>query len=169
MADDFETVSLLVDAGQAKPGGSINPTLGPLGVNIGSVLSEINEKTKGFKGMRVPVEVTVNKTNRSFTISVGLPPASALIKNELGMKKGSGLSGREVLANGTIDQFIKVAHAKRTDLLAASLKAATKEMLGTSVCLGITVEGLDPREVQKKIDNGDFDKNFTSFEKNNPY
>lgn len=169
MADDFETVQLLVEAGNAKPGGSINPTLGPLGVNIPNVLAKINQETAGFSGMQVPVEVIVNKSNRKFEIKVGLPPASALVKNALGLKKGSGLSGKEVLADGTIDQFIEVAYAKRSDLLAASLPAATKEILGTSVCMGITVEGLDPREVQKKIDTGDYDAKFDAFLKNNPY
>ncbi|MCY3411159.1 MAG: 50S ribosomal protein L11 [Candidatus Heimdallarchaeota archaeon] len=169
MADDFEVVSLLVDAGKAKPGGSINPTLGPLGVNIPNVLAEINAQTAHFEGMQVPVEVKVNKANRKFTISVGLPPTSALIKNELGLAKGSGKSGSEVLANGTIDQFIKVAYSKRTDLLAASLAAATKEVLGTAVCMGITIEGQDPREIQKRIDAGDFESNFASFLKENPF
>lgn len=169
MADEFETVSLLVDAGQAKPGGSINPTLGPLGVNIGAVLAKINEDTMSFKGMTVPVEVIVNKTTRAFEITVGLPPTSALIKNEMGLAKGSGQSGHEILGNATIDQMMKVANAKKTNLLAASLPAATKEVLGTSVCMGITVEGVDPREAQKMIDNGDFDKNFSSFLKNNPF
>ena len=58
MADDFETVSLLVDAGQAKPGGSINPTLGPLGVNIGAVLSQINEETKGYRSLSQIIKAT---------------------------------------------------------------------------------------------------------------
>ena len=169
MADEFETVSLLVQAGEAKPGGSINPTLGPLGVNIGQVLERINQETKQFKGMQVPVEVTVNKTTRTFELSVGLPTTSALIKNKLGLAKGSGKSGHEVLTDATMQQMIEVAYAKRSNMLAASIQAATKEVLGTSVCMGITIDGVDPRDAQKKIDAGDYDKEFNTFLKNNPF
>ncbi|MHA2503423.1 MAG: 50S ribosomal protein L11 [Candidatus Kariarchaeaceae archaeon] len=169
MSDEFETVSLLVDAGEAKPGGSMAPALGPLGLNLGKVVADINAATASFKGMKVPVDVIVNKTKRTFTVEVGLPPTSALVLNELGLSKGSGLSGKEVVGNGDFGQIMNVAYAKRTDLLANSIGAASKEVLGTMVCMGITVDGLDPRAVQKKIDAGEYDDQIHDFESKNPY
>ena len=169
MADDFETVSLLVDAGVAKPGGSMAPALGPLGLNLGKVVAEINLATASFKGMKVPVDIIVNTTKRTFRVEVGLPPTSALVLNELGFSKGSGLSGKEVIGNGEFSQIMNVAYSKKADLLANSIGAATKEVLGTMVCMGITVDGLDPREVQKKIANGEYDDQLATFEKSTPF
>jgi len=169
MSEEFETVSLLVDGGQAKPGGSIAPALGPLGLNLGKVVADINSATDDFKGMKVPVDIIVNTQKRTYEIKVGLPPSSALVLNKLGFSKGSGLAGTEVIGNGDFMQIVEVAYSKRSDLLAASIGAATKEILGTMVCMGITIDGLDPREVQKKIDAGDYDDQLNQFEKQNPY
>jgi large subunit ribosomal protein L11 len=44
--------------------------------------------------------------------------------------------------------------------LAQTLKGAAKEMLGTCVSMGVTVEGKDPREVQKEIDEGSYEEIF---------
>ena len=157
MSEDTVTLSLLIEAGEAKPSGSIAPALGPLGLNLGEVVADINKQTAQFKGMKVPVTLTVVKSTRQYSIDVGLPPTSALILNEGGFEKGSGLSGSEVIGDISYEQVLKVAQAKRSDLLAVTLGAASKEVMGTMVCMGITVDGLDPREAQKKVDNGDYD------------
>ncbi|MEL0164298.1 MAG: 50S ribosomal protein L11 [Candidatus Heimdallarchaeota archaeon] len=169
MSEQFETVSLLVDAGEAKPGGSMAPALGPLGLNLGKVVADINSATSSFKGMKVPVDIIVNVEKRTYEISVGLPPTSALVLNEIGLAKGSGLAGTEVVGNAEFDQIMRVADAKKSDLLAASLGAACKEVLGTMVSMGITCDGLDVREVQKKIDNGDYNDQLSQYEKSNPF
>ncbi|MDH5401875.1 MAG: 50S ribosomal protein L11 [Candidatus Heimdallarchaeota archaeon] len=170
MSDNTETVSLLIDAGEAKPSGSIAPALGPLGLNLGKVVADINEATLAFKGMKVPVNVIVNVNTRKYEIVVGLPPTSALVLNEIGIPKGSGTSNSGApIANMKIDQLIKVAFAKRTDLLAATLGGACKEVLGTMVCMGITVENKDPREIQRLISDGKYDKELQTFEQSNSY
>jgi large subunit ribosomal protein L11 len=169
MSEEFETVSLLVDAGEAKPGGAIAPALGPLGLNLGKVVADINSATSSFKGMKVPVDIVVNKSKRTYTIEVGLPPASALILNEVGLEKGSGKAGYEVLADAKFEQIMNVAYAKRTDLLAATLKAACKTIMGNMVSMGITVDGEDPRAIQKKVDEGVYDEQLKDYEKSHPY
>ncbi|MCE7734001.1 MAG: 50S ribosomal protein L11 [Candidatus Heimdallarchaeota archaeon] len=163
-SDTIETISLLVDAGEAKPSGAIAPALGPFGLNLGAVVADINKNTSTFKGMKVPVKVIVNTTAKTYEIEVGLPPTSALVLNEIGLSKGGGLAGTEVVGNLTIEQVLNVANAKRADLLAASLKAAAKEVLGTTVSMGITTEGVDPREIQKRIDAGEFDSQIKKAE-----
>jgi len=57
-----------------------------------------------------------------------------------------------------MEQVIKVAKAKMGDLVVKSLKAAVKTVLGTCVSMGITVEGKDPREIQKEIDEGKWNR-----------
>ncbi|MHA2032218.1 MAG: 50S ribosomal protein L11 [Candidatus Kariarchaeaceae archaeon] len=161
---DIETVSLLIDAGEAKPSGAIAPALGPFGLNLGKVVADINKNTESFKGMKVPVKVIVDTAAKTYEIEVGLPPTSAMVLNEIGLSKGGGLAGTEVVGNLTIEQVLNVAKAKRSDLLAASLKAAAKEVLGTTVSMGITTEGVDPREIQKRIDAGEFDSQIKKAE-----
>jgi large subunit ribosomal protein L11 len=80
-----DEVSVLVEGGKASAGPPLGPALGPLGVNVGQVVAQINEETKQFAGMRVPVIVKVNPTNRTFTLVVGRPPVAALLlKEEIG-------------------------------------------------------------------------------------
>ena len=98
-----------------------------------------------------------------------LTKQKALVLNEIGIKKGSGKAGTEVVGNAEFAQIMKVAYSKKSDLLAASIGAACKEVLGTMVSMGLTCDGLDVREVQKKIDDGEYSDQLNEFEKKNPY
>jgi len=151
-------VKLLVDGGKATPGPPIGPALGPFGLNVGKVVAEINEKTKDFEGMKVPVTIVIDAKTKQYEIRVGLPPVSALIRKELGLERGAQNPGKEVVGNLTIEQAVKIAKIKREGSLAKSLKTAVKEVLGTCVSMGVTVEGKDPRTVQKEIDEGKYDE-----------
>ena len=73
-------ISVMVDAGKATAAAPLGPALGPLGVNIGLIVAEINEKTKAFEGVKVPVKISVDPKTKNFTVSVGSPPISAMIK-----------------------------------------------------------------------------------------
>jgi large subunit ribosomal protein L11 len=158
MSTEFITVDLLVDGGKASPGGAMGPALGPLGVNIGQVVQEINKKTQAYSGMKVPVKITVNKKSKSFELEIGIPPASALVLKAAGLSKASGApNSAEVIGNITFPQLIDAAKAKWDDLSASTIGAACKEILGTMVCMGVTCEGKDPRDVQKEIDEGKYE------------
>ncbi|RLF31761.1 MAG: 50S ribosomal protein L11 [Thermoplasmata archaeon] len=157
-----ETVEALVEGGKATAGPPLGPALGPLGVNIMQIINTINDKTKQFNGMKVPVKVIVDPKTKNFEIEVGTPPAASLILNELGVEKGSGSAGTHKIGNLTIDQVIKIAKMKYENLLGRDLKQKTKEIIGTCTSLGVTVEGKKPQEIQKAIDNGDFDSKFQS-------
>jgi large subunit ribosomal protein L11 len=157
-----ETVKALVDGGKASAGPPLGPALGPLGVNIMQIINTINDKTKQFQGMKVPVKVKVDPKTKNFEVEVGTPPASSLILNEIGAEKGSGSSGSHKIGNLTIDQAIKVAKMKQDNLLGKELKQKTKEVIGTCTSMGVTVEGKKPKEIQKRIDEGEFDSKFQS-------
>ncbi|MDW7731858.1 MAG: 50S ribosomal protein L11 [Methanolobus sp.] len=150
-------VEALVPGGKANPGPPLGPALGPLGINVKDVIDKINEKTRDFNGMQVPVKVIV-AADKTFEIEVGTPPTAALILQELGIQKGSGLSGTEVVGDLTIPQAAKIARMKKDDVLAYTLKAAVKEVLGACVPMGVTAEGMHARECQKEIDEGKFDE-----------
>ena len=155
-----KVVELLVSGGQANAGPPLGPALGPLGVNIVAIVTKINELTKDYAGMRVPVKITVNTEDKTFEVTVGTPTASALIIAELKVEKGSGTPNTVKIGNLSMEQMVRIAKIKAPQLLATNIKDATKELLGTCVSLGVTAEGKDPREVQKEIDAGNYDSLF---------
>ena len=157
---DKKVVELIVSGGQANAGPPLGPALGPLGVNIVAVVNKINEITKDYAGMKVPVKVSVDPEDKTFDVTVGTPTASALLVAELKIEKGSGTPNTVKAGDLTMDQLIKIAKIKAPQLLAPDTKNATKEVLGTCVSLGVTVDGKDPREVQKEIDDGIYESLF---------
>lgn len=155
-----QVVEVLVEGGKATPGPPLGPAIGPLGLNVMQVVQKINEATKDFAGMQVPVKIIVDPATKQFEIEVGTPPVSQLIKKELGLEKGSDEAGRNIVGNLTMEQVIKIAKAKKAQMLASNLKAAAKEVIGTALTMGVTVEGKDPRVVQKEIDEGVYNEVF---------
>ncbi len=153
-----ETVESLVEGGKATAAPPLGPALGPKGVNIGEVVAEINKKTEAFKGMQVPVKVIIDSDTKEFEIKVGTPPASALIKKEAGVEKGSGNPKEEKVADLLIEQIIKIAKMKEGNLLGADLKARVKEIIGTCNSMGILVEGVPAFETIKLVNQGKFDE-----------
>lgn len=153
-----QSVSTMVEGGKASTGPPLGPALGPLGLNLGQIVKEINDKTKDFAGMQVPVTVTIiDAETKKYEIQIGIPPTSALIKKELKIEKGSGNRKESVAGNATIEQLKNVARAKMDSMLANDMKAAVLEVIGTCVSLGITVEGKDPIEFQRLIKKGEIE------------
>jgi large subunit ribosomal protein L11 len=149
-----EKLEVLVDGGKATPGPPLGPALGPLGVNIVEILKAINEKTKSFEGMKVPVTLTVDPRTKAFAIEVGTPPTSALISKELRVEKGSGDPGKTRVGNLSLAQAIRIANMKADATLAKSLKARVLEVVGTCVSMGVTVEGKTAKEFSAEIRAG---------------
>ena len=157
---DLQTVSALVTGGQANAGPPLGPTLGPLGVNILQIVNAINEKTKDFEGMKVPVTVTVDKKSKQWTVDVGIPSAAALILKEAGLQKGSGTSGATWVGDITPEAVVKVTKLKIDSSYATDVKAAAKEIVGTCLSLGIKISGKNPKEIIPEIDAGKWDDKF---------
>lgn len=151
-----QIVDAMIEGGKASAAPPLGPALGPMGVNIGQVISEINKKTEAFKGMQVPVKVTINVADKSFTITVGTPPTSALIKKEAGIEKGAGNPLLEKVADLKIEQIIKVAKMKEGNLLGKDTFAKVKEVIGTCHSMGVLVEGKPAAETITDINNGAF-------------
>ena len=152
-----QSVEALINGGKASAAPPLGPALGPLGVNIGQVVAEINKKTEAFKGMQVPVTVEVDTDTKEFTISIGTPPASALIKQEAGIQKGSGKPQAEFVADLTMEQIVKIAKMKEDALTGKTLKEKCREIIGTCQSVGVTVEGKKAQEALKAVAAGTFD------------
>ena len=142
-------VSILVEGGKAAAGATLGSALGPLGVNVGQVVAKINEQTKEFAGMRVPVIVRVDPATREFTLVVGRPPVAALLLKEAKKEKGSGKPKTEVIGDVSLDAVKRIAEAKGDDLHGRSMEEKMNQVIGSCVSLGITVDGEDPRALLK--------------------
>lgn len=153
-----QKVSSLVTGGQASAGPPLGPALGPMGVNIMEVIKAINEKTKDFEGMKVPVTVTVFPDTKKWEVEVGIPSAAALVLKEAGIQKGSGTSGTDWVGDIGIESIVKVAKTKLELSYASSLKSVAKEIIGTCLCLGIKIEGKSPKEITAEISQGKWDE-----------
>jgi large subunit ribosomal protein L11 len=149
-----EKLEVLVDGGKATPGPPLGPALGPMGVNVIQVVNAINEKTKAFTGMKVPVTLIVDSKTKAFEIKVGTPPVSALIIKELGIEKGSGSPKATKVGNLSVEQVQKIAEMKKDAMLGKDKKSRFREVVGTCVSMGVTVDGKDPKQVMKDIDSG---------------
>tara|TARA_B100000929_G_scaffold82920_1_gene64731 strand:+ start:524 stop:1006 length:483 start_codon:yes stop_codon:yes gene_type:complete len=157
---DKQDISALVTGGEASAGPPLGPALGPIGVNIMEVINAINEETKEFKGMKIPVTVSVDSDTKKWEIKVGIPSAAALLLKEAGIQKGSATSGSEWIGDVTADIITKVAKIKLESSYASSLKSVAKEIVGTCVSLGIKIEGKTPKEFTAEINEDKWDSKF---------
>ncbi|MDI9646252.1 MAG: 50S ribosomal protein L11 [Archaeoglobales archaeon] len=148
-----QEVVVLVPGGKATPGPPLGPAIGPLGLNVKQVVDKINEATREYDGLNVPVKIIV-KEDRTFEIKVGIPPVSALIKRELKIEKGSSTPQKDFVGNLSFEQVLKIAKMKKEQSLSYNLKGVVKEVLGTCVSMGIKVDGKPPKEVLAEIEEG---------------
>lgn len=82
-----EVIEMLIEGGKASPGPTTAPKLGMYKLNAGEVFKQVNERTKDYAGMKVPVKIIIDKSSKEFEIKIGTPPVSSLIKKELGIEK----------------------------------------------------------------------------------
>lgn len=154
-----KTIDVIVDGGKATAGPPLGPALGPMGINAGEVVAKINEATKAFSGMKVPVKVIVDTTTKKFDIEIGTPPTAELVKKQAGIEKGAG--NREAPAGDvSLEKLVDIAKAK-SNSMGKTLKDTVKEVVGSCVSIGVTIDGKKPRAVIDEINAGTHDSLFT--------
>ncbi len=151
-------IKLLAEGGAMKPGPALSQKLGPAGVPVNNVIQKVNEATKDFKGMKVPVELEINLDTKNIEVKVFSPPVAELLKKEIGIEKGSGMQAKVNVANTSIEQIISIAKTKFPNLLCKDLKSAVKTIAGSCVSLGILIENKSPVEIIEEINSGKYDK-----------
>ena len=150
-------IKLLIDGGDMKPGPAVAQKLGPMGINMGKVISEVNDATGEFKGMKVPVELDINEKTKEFTVHTSSPPTSELLKKELKLEKGSSDHKNLKMGNASIEDMIKIAKIKYPNMLEKNFKNAVKSILGTCASVGILVENQEPNELIIEVESGKYD------------
>jgi large subunit ribosomal protein L11 len=132
-------VRIQIPAGQATPAPPVGTALGPHGVAIMDFCKAYNAATEAQRGTIVPVEITVYE-DRTFTFITKTPPTAVLIREALGVEKGSSLPGREGAGTLTDAQVTEIATTKLPDLNANDLEAAKLQVAGTARSMGVQVE-----------------------------
>ncbi len=150
-----------VDAGKATPGPPIGQALGPTGVKTPQVVAKINEMTKQYMGMKVPVKVIIDMSTKEFEVEVGQPSVSSVLLHEVGKSSGvgkPGVAGEATAGDINMETIIKVAEQRVKSLNASNFKAAVKTILGVAASVGLTVEGKRPKEVIAELESGKYDQ-----------
>ena len=137
-------IKLQVPAGAATPAPPVGPALGQHGVNIMEFCKAFNAQTQdqGGTGTIIPVEITVFE-DRSFTFITKTPPAAVLIKQAIGLDKGSGEPNRNKVGTISQAQVREIAEKKLQDLNAHDVDQASKIIAGTARSMGVDVEGVE--------------------------
>ena len=131
-------IKLQIPAGAANPAPPVGPALGQHGVNIMEFCKAFNAQTQQDAGTIIPVEITVFE-DRTFTFITKTPPAAVLLREALGLDKGSGEPNRNKVGKVTRDQVRAIAETKMPDLNANDVDAAMKIIEGTARSMGIEV------------------------------
>ncbi len=137
--EEFKIIKLQIPAGKATPAPPVGPALGASGVNIMQFVKEFNDRTANQPGMIIPVVITVNPKDKSFTFVTKVPPVAVLIKKAAKIEKASEKPNKEKVATITKAQVKEIAEQKMPDLNAASLEAAMSMVAGTARSMGVVV------------------------------
>jgi len=160
-------IKAIVQGGKASAAPPLGPSLAALKMNTADVISAINEKTKAFNGMEVPVTIKVDPKTKKFDISVGTPSVAALVKKELNVKTLSKAAfnvytkdeiKEEFKESLKFDQIVKIAKMKMDDIKTDNLKKAVKQVTAFCVSSGVFIEGKRPKEIIKEIEEGKWDE-----------
>jgi large subunit ribosomal protein L11 len=138
-----------VQGGKASPAPPLGPSLAALKVNTAEVISAINEKTKDFNGMEVPIIISIDPKTKAYKISVGTPSTANLVKKELGVKNLSKAAftvytkdevKEEFNESLKFEQAVKIAKIKMDDIKTDNLKKALKQVIASCVSTGVYIE-----------------------------
>ena len=143
MAEDKKCIGnlkLRIPGGKATAGPPVGSTLGQWGLNMMDFINPFNEATKEYQGKDVIVHIAVYE-DRTFDWKCLGRPVDDLIREEIGIQKGSGKPNLDKVGKITRAQLEKIAEIKKDQLNAIDLDGAVKIVAGTARSMGVEVEG----------------------------
>lgn len=160
----IKVVKTQIKGGEAKPEPPLGPALTDAGLNVAEVIDKINRATEKYKGYTVTVKVIVDLDNKSYDLEVELPTTTSLLLAIAGISDPSGDPMHKKVGNISFEDVIKVSILKKPELTSKTLKAAVKTILGSARSVGLTVDGKDPRDLIKEVDQGLYDEILKRYE-----
>lgn len=159
-----KVIRVQIEGGKASTAPPLGPALADAGLNVSEVVDKINELTKQYQGLTLEVKVIVDLDTKTYRIELGLPTTTSLLLKFAGASEPSGDPAHRKVGNLKFEDVVKVAILKKPELNAKSLKAAVKCILGSARSIGLTVDGKDPKEVAKEVEQGVYDEVLKKFE-----
>jgi large subunit ribosomal protein L11 len=133
-------LKMKIPAGKASAAPPVGSTLGQYGVNMMDFIQPFNDQTKEMRGI-VTAHITIYD-DRSMAFRVVSAPTDDLIRDKLGIKKGSGKPNSEKLDKKLSDQALtEIAEAKAHDMNTEDIPAVKKMVAGTARSMGVEIEG----------------------------
>lgn len=129
-----------VPGGKATAGPPVGSILGQHGLNLMDFVGAFNDRTKDMMGKMVTVHLQVHE-DRTFTFNVIGQPVDEMIRDAIGIKKGSGKPNTEKVGKITRAQLEEIAKTKMNTFNANDLDAAVKVVAGTARSMGVEIEG----------------------------
>lgn len=157
-------VRVRVPGGKATPEPPLGPAIQQFGLSVEEVVDKLNELTKHFNGMEVTVDIYVDPDTKEYFIEVRAPPTSELLIKAAGASKPSGDPEHQKVGDVPLEEVIRIALIKKKQLTAKTLKAAVKTILSTAQTVGVTVNGKEPRDVLKELEQGVYDEVLLKYE-----
>ncbi|MCL4399320.1 50S ribosomal protein L11 [Candidatus Parvarchaeota archaeon] len=142
-------LTIVVDGGKATPAPPVGPQIAALGLKAPEVIKKINDATKAFEGMKVPVEIEVDKATKEYTIESMMPSVAQLLIKAAGLEHGYG--DRKETKSVSMEEIKRIAKEHSKYSLAKTEQGLINEVLGSCLSLGLKVDDKDPRELIKKV------------------
>merc|ERR1719198_782879 len=161
--DEIKYMYMKVVGGEVTSAAALAPKCGPIGLPPKKVGEDIQKATTKWKGVKIEIEIAVQ--NRQCTVKV-LPTAAPMIIEALKEPGRDRKKVKNVKHNGNIkwDDVLKIAKTMKdtidpksglTKSKAIELEGTSKEILGTCVSLGCTVDGKNPKDLTQAINDGE--------------
>ena len=131
-------LKLRIPAGRATAGPPVGSTLGQWGLNMMDFINPFNDATKDMMGKDVIVHLKVYEDRTFEWKSLG-QPVDDMIREKIGIKKGSGKPHAEKVGKISRKQLEEIAEAKMDQLNAIDLDGAVKVIAGTARSMGVEV------------------------------
>jgi large subunit ribosomal protein L11 len=131
-------LKLRIPGGRATAGPPVGSTLGQWGLNMMDFINPFNDATKDLMGKDVIVHMRVYDDRTFDWKSLG-QPVDDLIREKIGLQKGSGKPNTEKVGKITRGQLEEIAELKKDQLNAIDTEGAVKVIAGTARSMGVEV------------------------------
>jgi large subunit ribosomal protein L11 len=131
-------LKLRIPAGRATAGPPVGSTLGQWGLNMMDFINPFNDATKGMMGKDVIVHIQVFEDRTFAWKSLG-QPVDDMIRDKIGIKKGSGKPHSEKVGKITRAQLAEIAEEKKEQLNAIDEEGRIKVIAGSARSMGVEV------------------------------